>query len=204
MTKTTFRLIAILRGITPEEAPAVARALYEEGVREIEVPTNSPEPFASIRLIREAVPADCLVGAGTVLQPEQVDACHRAGGTLVVAPNFNPAVVSRALELGMTPVPGVATPTEAFMAISAGARTIKAFPGETIRPEGVKAWRAVLPRDIDVIAVGGVGAENLAEWRAAGASGGGIGGWLYRPGRTVPQVSERARALMRSLLHAGG
>ncbi len=196
-----FRLVAILRGITPAEAPAIAAALLEAGIREVEVPLNSPDPFSSIGLIREVLPDDCRVGAGTVLDVAQVDACGAAGGTLIVSPNLNPTVVARALELGLEPIPGVATPTEAFAALAAGARSIKAFPGETIGPAGLKAWKAVLPPEAAVLAVGGVAVDNLDAWRSAGAAGVGIGGGLYRPGDDADQVRRRAIALVTA---AGG
>ena len=186
---------AILRGIAPGEAVAVARVLVDAGIRIVEVPLNSPDPFDSIARIAAAFRGICLVGAGTVLRAADVDRVAGAGGRLVVAPNFNPAVVARACELGLVAVPGVQTPTEAFAALAAGADALKFFPCEVIPPQAIRAMRAVLPRDTIVLAVGGIGAENMPAYREAGVDGFGIGSSLYKPGMAVGEVAERAGSL---------
>lgn len=191
-----LRTVAILRGITTDEVVPVAQALYEEGFRDIEIPLNSPDPFVSIAAVRKALPADCRVGAGTVVHAADVDRVHDAGGTLVVAPTTNPEVIRRAVELGMEPMPGAATPTEAFAAIDAGARLVKLFPGDIIGPAGLKAMRSVIPHDIGLLAVGGVSAETIPAWVKAGAAGFGIGSSLYTSGRSVDEI----RALGREIL----
>ena len=185
-------LIAILRGLRPEEARPVGAALVDSGWRLIEVPLNSPEPLASIATLAQAFP-QALVGAGTVLQPEQVQQVHAAGGRLVVAPNFNAAVVREAVRLGMACLPGVMTATEAFAALAAGATGLKLFPSEMIPPAAVKALRAVLPADALVLPVGGITTSNMAAYRAAGADGFGIGSALYQPGLDSAAVGQRAR-----------
>ncbi|MET0312469.1 MAG: 2-dehydro-3-deoxy-6-phosphogalactonate aldolase, partial [Burkholderiaceae bacterium] len=167
-------LVAILRGVTPEEAPAVGEALVASGWRLIEVPLNSPEPLRSIAALSQAFP-QALVGAGTVLSAGQVREVHEAGGSLVVSPNFDAAVVQEAVRLRMVCLPGVMTPTEAFAALQAGAHGLKLFPAEMISPAVVKALRAVLPKDVPVFPVGGITPDNMAAYRAAGASGFGIG-----------------------------
>jgi 2-dehydro-3-deoxyphosphogalactonate aldolase len=186
---------AILRGIAPGEAVAVGQALVDAGFRIIEVPLNSPDPFDSIARIATAFGDTCLVGAGTVLKPGDVDRVADAGGKLIVAPNFNAGVVDRARQLGLVTVPGVQTPTEAFAALDAGAAALKFFPCEAIPPKVVRAMRAVLPRDAIVIAVGGIGTENMPAYREAGVDGFGIGSSLYKPGMSAGDVLERARAL---------
>ena len=189
-------LVAILRGVKATEALAVADALYGAGIRIIEVPLNSPDPFDSIAALAKAAAGRFLVGAGTVLKPEQADLLHAAGGTLCVSPNCNPEVIAHALKLGLTPLPGVFTPTEAFVAIHAGASYLKLFPAEAASPAVLKAWRAVLPGDVHVLPVGGISAANMVDWLAAGASGFGIGGSLYKPGDKPADVSTKAAALV--------
>lgn len=184
-------LIAILRGIRPEEALDVGRALDEAGWRVIEVPLNSPQPLQSIAALSKAFP-HLLIGAGTVLQPGQVHEVHKAGGRLVVAPNFNADVVRAAVDLGMACAPGVFTATEAFAALDAGASALKLFPAEMIPPAGVKAMRAVLPASTLLLPVGGIDASNMARYIAAGANGFGIGSALYAPGRRAADVKQRA------------
>ena len=189
-------LVAILRGVQPDEALDVAQVLVDAGIRIIEVPLNSPDPFVSIERIASTHGAQCLVGAGTVLQADDVDRVANAGGRIVVAPNFSAAVVSRARALGLIPVPGVQTPTEAFAALEAGAAALKFFPAEIIPPQAVKAMRAVLRGDTLVLVVGGIGPDNLAQYRDAGVDGFGIGSALYKPGLAVPEIAARARALV--------
>lgn len=188
-------LIAILRGLTPQEAPQVGRALWDTGFRILEVPLNSPLPFDSIRALREALP-EALLGAGTVLEVDQVHQVKAAGGQLVIAPNFNAAVVSAAKATGLLAIPGVATPTEAFAALACGADAIKLFPAEILSPSALKAIRAVLPRDALLIPVGGIGASNMTAYWQAGANGFGIGSSLYSPGKAVSQIQRTATELV--------
>lgn len=188
-------LVAILRGIRPGEAQAAGAALVASGWRLIEVPLNSPDPLSSIRTLAAACPG-ALVGAGTVLQPQQVGEVHAAGGRMIVAPNFHPAVVREAVRLGMVCLPGVFTATEAFAALDAGATALKLFPAEMISPSAVKALRAVLPRDTLVLPVGGITIGNMNAYRAAGANGFGIGSALYQPGLDATELERRARDFM--------
>jgi len=185
-------VVAIVRGIKPDEAVAHAEALFAAGVRGIEVPLNSPEPFESIRRLAEAMAGRMAVGAGTVLRPQDVNAVQEAGGTIIVAPNTNVTVIRRALELDLDPAPGFATATEAFAAYEAGARQLKLFPAATYGLVHLRQLSAVLPPDAVVWAVGGVGAEAMAEWRAAGAGAFGIGGELFRPGQSVEETARKA------------
>jgi 2-dehydro-3-deoxyphosphogalactonate aldolase len=180
-------LMAILRGITPQEAPDIGKALWDAGFRVLEVPLNSPQALESIALLREALP-QALVGAGTVLQASQVAQVKAAGGQLVIAPNFDVVVVKAALDTGMLAIPGVATPSEAFAALAQGANALKLFPAEMISPAAVKAMRAVLPRDALLIPVGGINAGNMAAYWQAGANGFGIGGTLYQSGKQRSDV----------------
>ena len=191
-------LVAILRGITPAEAVPVGRVLVDAGFRLLEVPLNSPDPLASISAMARAFP-QAWVGAGTVLDRRDVGAVQAAGGRLVVAPNFDPDVVQEARALGMAMLPGVATPSEAFAALKAGATAIKLFPAEMISPAVVKAMRAVLPRDALVLPVGGITPGNMAAYRAAGADGFGIGSALYKPGLAIDDLRERALDFMAAL-----
>jgi 2-dehydro-3-deoxyphosphogalactonate aldolase len=191
-------LIAILRGLTPAEAPAIGEALVRSGFAIIEVPLNSPEPLHSIAALTKLFP-QTLIGAGTVLNVQQVKEVHAAGGRLIVAPSFNPAVVAQALALNMVVLPGVATPTEAFAALDAGAHGLKLFPAEMITPATVKALRAVLPKTAALIPVGGITPDNMAAYLAAGASGFGLGSALYAPGKSAPTVQLQAEAFARAL-----
>lgn len=184
-------LIAILRGLTPAEAPEVGTALVDAGFQLIEVPLNSPEPLRSIELLRARCP-QALVGAGTVLSAGQVQAVHGAGGQLIVSPNFDAQVVQESARLGLVSLPGVMTPTEAFGALAAGATGLKLFPAELASPAVVKALLAVLPAGTPLMPVGGISPDNLAVWRAAGAAGFGIGSALYKPGKTAAQVHDDA------------
>ena len=190
-------LIAILRGLTPAEAPTIGEALVSSGFAIIEVPLNSPEPLHSIAALTKLFP-QTLIGAGTVLNAQQVKDVHAAGGRLVVAPNFNPAVVAQALALNMVVLSGVATPTEAFAALDAGAHGLKLFPAEMISPATVKALRAVLPKSAALMPVGGITPDNMAAYRVAGASGFGLGSALYAPGRSAQTVQQQAQAFVRA------
>ena len=185
-------LVAILRGVRPDEAVAIGRALFDAGWRLIEVPLNSPEPLRSIEALVQALP-EALVGAGTVLTPAAAREVHAAGGRMIVAPNFDAAVVRESVRLGMVSLPGVMSPTEMFAALAAGAAALKLFPAEAIAPAVVKALRAVLDPTVRVLPVGGITLANIAAYRAAGASGFGIGSSLYKPGMTVAQVAVQAR-----------
>lgn len=189
-------LIAILRGVQPDEIVEVAGALVDAGIRAIEVPLNSPDPYRSLRRLCDAYGATCLCGAGTVLDPTQVERVHEAGGSLIVAPNTDAAVVRRALALGLIAMPGFATATEAFAALSAGTPYLKLFPAATYGLEHVKALRAVLPGGTRIFAVGGIGPHALAEWRRAGVDGFGIGSEIYRPGLGAQEISRRASAIV--------
>jgi len=187
-------LIAVLRGISPEEIPDVAGALYDAGFRVLEVPLNSPRAFASIGLLAQRHGDDCLVGAGTVIEVADVARIRDAGGRLVVMPHADTAVVRAAKAAGLVCAPGVATPTEAFAAIAAGADGLKMFPAEALPPAALKAWRAVLPKQVPVFAVGGIRPETMAAYWAAGAAGFGTGSNLYRPGATPADVRAAAAA----------
>lgn len=185
-------LVAILRGITPPEAGSVGAALVAAGWRLIEVPLNSPQPLESIAALVRAFP-DALVGAGTVTTVDEVRAVHATGARLVVSPNFDARVVSTAVALGMACLPGVMTPSEAFGALAAGASGLKLFPAEMIPPAAVKAMRAVLPPQVQLLPVGGISTQVLDEYRAAGANGFGIGSAVYKPGMSVADVAAAAR-----------
>lgn len=186
-------LIAILRGIRPDEAEPIGEALIEAGWRIIEVPLNSPEPLKSIERLQARFGDRALIGAGTVLTPAQVADVAATGARVIISPNANPAVIEATAARGLISLPGVATPTEAFAAIAAGATGIKAFPAEAIPPFVIKAWKAVLPKEIPVFAVGGVTPDNMKAYVDAGASGFGIGGALYKPGADVAAIAQKAK-----------
>lgn len=187
-------LVAVLRGITPEEVPSVGGALADAGFRVLEVPLNSPRPFESIALLAKEHGERCLIGAGTVLDPADVPRVRDAGGRIIVMPHADAAVIRAAKAAGMICVPGVATPTEAFAALAAGADGLKMFPAEALPPAALRAWRAVLPAQTLVFAVGGMKPDNLEPYWLAGASGFGTGSNLYRPGAAPGLVREVAAA----------
>lgn len=184
-------LVAILRGLTPDDAVAIAERLYATGFRLIEVPLNSPDPFESIERIRKALPADALVGAGTVTAPAAVDILASIGADLVVMPHADTAVIAAAKAAGLICVPGVATATEAFAALAAGADALKLFPAEMLTPPVVKALRSILPKPVRLLPVGGIAPTNMGPYREAGAAGFGLGSALYKPGASVAETGAR-------------
>jgi 2-dehydro-3-deoxyphosphogalactonate aldolase len=192
----TRPIIAILRGIQPNEAVAAAEALIGAGIDQIEVPLNSPDPFDSIARMLDACGDRARIGAGTVLTTGQVDRLAAIGAHMVISPNFDAGVVGATVRAGMRSYPGIYTPTEAFAALDAGATALKLFPAELAGPKGLKALRAVLPKDANVFAVGGAGPDNFADWIAAGAAGFGIGSALYKPGLTTAEIAARAAQIV--------
>jgi len=192
-------VIAILRGITPAEVEDAAEALFAHGIRLVEVPLNSPDPLASIAKLAARFAGRMITGAGTVQSVADVRAVADAGGQLIISPHTDPAVIAAARAARLIPLPGFATATEAFTAIQAGAAGLKLFPASTYGPSHLKALSAVLPQDVPVLAVGGVGPGDLAAWRAAGASGFGIGGELYRPGDSATVIGQKAAAFQAAL-----
>jgi 2-dehydro-3-deoxyphosphogalactonate aldolase len=189
-------LIGILRGITPDDAVAVGEALLAAGIERIEVPLNSPDPLESIRRLAEALGDRALIGAGTVLTPGQVRDVFAAGGHLIVSPNCRVAVIEESRHLVMESWPGIVTPSEAFDALEAGATGLKLFPAVQVGIAGMQAMRSVLPHGTRLFAVGGIGEDNFAAWRAAGIDGAGLGSALYTPGLTAAEASERAHRLV--------
>jgi 2-dehydro-3-deoxyphosphogalactonate aldolase len=192
-------LVAILRGITPDEAEPIGEALIEAGWRIIEVPLNSPEPLKSIEKLQKRFGDRALIGAGTVLTTAQVADVASTGATVIISPNANLSVIEASVSRGMISLPGVATPSEAFAAIGAGATGIKAFPAEAIPPMVIKAWRAVLPKDMPVLAVGGITPDNMKSFIDAGTNGFGIGGSLYKPGDDVASVAAKAKLFIEAM-----
>ena len=189
-------LVAVLRGIRPDEAAAIGQALFDAGFRIMEVPLNSPDPLASIGILAKTFGDRALVGAGTVMTPTDVQDVAKVGGRLIVMPHSDPVVIRAAKSAGLICAPGVATPTEAFAALAAGADALKLVPAEMISPVVVKAMRAVLPKSACLIPVGGISASNIPAYKAAGASGFGTGSSLYSPGRSVADVARIARELV--------
>ena len=192
-------LVAILRGVRPEEVEAIGDALVAAGFTLIEVPLNSPDPLDSIARLAKRLDGRAVAGAGTVLRAEEVDAIKAAGGRIIVSPNANPAVIAASAAAGLASLPGISTPTEAFAALDAGATALKLFPAEAAGPAVLKAIRAVLPRDVRVLPVGGITPEGMAPWREAGAAGFGLGSALYSVGRSAEDVGARARAFVDAL-----
>lgn len=189
-------LVAILRGLDPSHAAEVGAALYGEGFRVLEVPLNRPGALESIAILSQSLPADTLVGGGTMLSVADVDRVHAVGGRLMVSPNCDARVIARAVELGMLAAPGIATPTEAFVALQAGAHALKLFPAEMVGHGGLKALKSVLPSGTACWPVGGISPESMAPWVAAGASGFGIGSQLYSPGKAASAVATTAAAFV--------
>jgi 2-dehydro-3-deoxyphosphogalactonate aldolase len=192
----TCPLIAILRGLHPEEAVAIGEALVAAGITILEVPLNSPEPYESIGKLASALEGRAVVGAGTVYRRTEVDRVAEVGGTLIVSPNANPEVISHAKSLGLISAPGFFTPTEAIAALDAGADVLKIFPGELMSPAGVKALNAILPNGSRMVLVGGVGEASFATYAATPLVGFGIGSSLYAPGLSADEVGRRARAMI--------
>ena len=187
-------LIAIVRGVTPDEAEAVGQAIHDGGIRIIEVPLNSPDPLTSIERLARKFGDSMLVGAGTVVEQSQVEAVRKAGGRLIVAPNTNTDVISAAAAAGMVSCPGYFTPSEAFTAYAAGATALKLFPAEGAGPGILKALLAVVPKDVPQIIVGGIKPDNMRPWLDAGATGFGLGSGLYKPGQSPADTLDKARA----------
>jgi len=192
----TRNIIAILRGIRPDEAAAICGALIEAGLTTIEIPLNSPQPLHTIAQLARTFGAAATIGAGTVLTAQQVRDVASAGGTIIVSPNFSADVVTATRAAVLQSWPGVLTPSECFAALDAGADGLKIFPCSVVGPAGIKAMRAVLPADTAIYAVGGAGPANFAEWRAAGVTGFGIGTALYQPGQSVADVRKAASAII--------
>ena len=192
-------LVAIIRGVTPAEAAAIGDALYEAGIRIIEVPLNSPDPLASIEKLAAKFSDRVLVGAGTVLKAEDVGRVRDVGGRIIVSPDTNPDVIAAAAAADLVSSPGYFTPSEAFAAIRAGATALKLFPAEGASPAMLKAQLAVIPRDVPVLAVGGIKPDNMRPWLDAGASGFGLGGGLYQSGQSPEDTLTKARAYVEGL-----
>lgn len=192
-------LVAILRGVRPDEVEATGEALVAAGFTIIEVPLNSPDPFDSIARLAHRLAGRAVIGAGTVLRAADVEAVAAAGGTVIIAPNADTRVIAAAAARGLVALPGIATPTEAFAALEAGAAALKLFPAEAAGPAVLKAMRAVLPKGTRILPVGGITPDVLAPWLAAGAAGFGLGSALYAPGRGAAEVGERAAAFVAAL-----
>jgi 2-dehydro-3-deoxyphosphogalactonate aldolase len=192
-------LIAIMRGVTPADAADHGQALYEAGFRIVEVPLNSPQPFDSIAAIRKVLPADAIVGAGTVLHASFVNDVKSAGGELIVMPHSDPDVVNAAKAQGLACAPGVATPTEAFIALKNGADVLKMFPAEQLGCHVVKAWRAVIAAQVPLVPVGGITPDNMGPFLSAGANGFGLGSALYKPGQSAAVTASHAKAFINGL-----
>ena len=196
-------LVAIIRGVTPDEADEIGQALVDGGIRIIEVPLNSPDAFSSIERLAGRFGEEALIGAGTALSPADVQRVKDAGGRLVVSPNTSPAVIDATVAAGMVSSPGFFTPSEAFTALDHGAHALKLFPAEGASPKVVKAVRAVLPGDTKLLAVGGVTPESVPAWFDGGASGFGLGGGLYKPGQSADETLAKARAYVEAVRQCG-
>ena len=192
-------LVGIIRGVTPEDAEAIGAAIFEAGIRIIEVPLNSPNPLASIRRLSKSFGNRAVIGAGTVLRTAQVREVKEAGGRLIVSPSTDPAVIREAVAAGLVSCPGYFTPSEAFTAIDAGAHALKLFPAEAATTAVLRAQKAVLPADVPVIVVGGVKPETMRPWLEAGADGFGLGSGLYKPGQSPAETADKARAYVAGL-----
>ena len=192
-------LIAILRGVRPDEVVAIGEELVAAGFTLIEVPMNSPDPLDSVARLVAALEDRAMIGAGTVLTVDQVAAMHDAGGRMVISPNTNSDVIRASVAAGLVSLPGIATPSEALAALDAGATALKLFPAEAASPVVLKAMRAILPSELPILPVGGIVPEGMAPWRQAGAAGFGLGSALYKPGLTAGEVGERARAFVAAL-----
>ena len=192
-------LVAIIRGVTPDEVEAIGEALVAGGVRIVEVPLNSPDPINSIRRLARRLEGRALVGAGTVLEEAQVGQVAEAGGRIVVSPSTDTTVIRATVAAGMVSSPGYFTPSEAFEALKAGARSLKLFPAEGASPTVLKAQKAVLPKDVPVLAVGGILPDNMRPWLDAGAAGFGLGGGIYKPGQSPEETERKARAYVAGL-----
>jgi len=196
MSRVPTGLVAILRGLRPDRAADVGEALVGAGLTTLEVPLNSPDPLQSITILREQLGGRARVGAGTVLDPASVAAAAGAGAQLIVCPNTDPDVIAESVAAQVPVYPGVATVSEAFTAVRYGARAVKVFPADQVGPAAVRAWRAVLPPEVELVPVGGVGADAFGEWVAVGASGFGIGSALFTPETATDELRERAAALV--------
>ncbi|GIZ51231.1 2-dehydro-3-deoxy-6-phosphogalactonate aldolase [Noviherbaspirillum aridicola] len=194
-------LIAILRGLSPAEAPQVGRVLFDAGFRMLEVPLNRPGAIEAMRALLQIAPPDAVIGAGTVLGVEDVEAVRAAGGRLIVSPHCAEDVIAHASRLGMLTLPGVTTPTEAFLALRAGAHGLKIFPAEMVPPSAFKAIKSILPPSVPMFPVGGITPQNMAEYAASGADGFGIGGQLYKPGCSETTLRDNAQAFMKERQH---
>jgi 2-dehydro-3-deoxyphosphogalactonate aldolase len=192
-------LVAIIRGVTPGGAEAIGEAIYQAGIRIIEVPLNSPDPFDSIGRLAKSLGGRALIGAGTVLDPADVARVRDVGGRLVVSPSTDLEVIRATAEAGLVSSPGYFTPSEAFAALKAGATALKLFPAEAVTPAVVKAQRAVLPGDVPLLVVGGVKPDNMKPWLEAGATGFGLGSGVYKPGQSPAEVGAQARAYVEGL-----
>jgi 2-dehydro-3-deoxyphosphogalactonate aldolase len=192
-------VVAIIRGVQPEEVEEIGTAILEAGIGIIEIPLNSPRPFESIEKLSKALGDRCVTGCGTLINEEDAQRVSDSGGKIAVTPNTNPTVNKRCLELGLTPMPGWATPSEAFTAYQAGARYLKLFPAGTYGSGHIKAVRAVLPNETKILAVGGVGAHNAVEWLNAGVNGFGIGSEIYKAGRSATEVYQRTSEIVEAL-----
>lgn len=192
-------VVAIIRGVTPDEVLDIGHAIHDAGIGIIEVPLNSPDPFESIKRLSIELGEDCVIGCGTLLTKEDAKRVADAGGQIAVTPNTRPSVIKQCIKLGMTPMPGWATPTEAFAAHRAGANYLKLFPASSFGSGHIKAVKDVLPSEVKILAVGGVGAHNAAEWLEAGIDGFGIGSAIYKAGRSAEDVAARCKDIVKAI-----